>query len=421
MNSNSNEPTNYKSQQNDDQTIAHEYIATQIVSSNNYIPNELLQHHSQHHHLKKLDFQSTKDSGMIVVYSSPVQDTPTQLLTTNPMTAKYVELGHEESQMQMIAPNDDSDKSDCETNELHDFKSKHVKRSLPHKKRLAKRLVSDNQPYTPTQEEHFGIVLTNEETNNIRFPQIATYDCTLCPGVGFVDQFQFYKHLKMHYEADAMRASLVDQKSRDMQQEVGENLIINHQSNGNVVPENLIESLDDTTVDIKSNIPQVIDEFNEFSEPEDMMEDFRKEVEKVVKTIGENDCVETSEWFEPNDEMHDEPQGVVEQNVDLQIYQISNNVVQQTFDHIQRTSNDVVLHQPTPAELKSFDHDDDYRDDDGDYEEDEENEEEEEEEDEDDKKTLEQLRKETMEEVSKFLFMTLTSIKLIFFFHTITE
>lgn len=405
MNSNSNEPTNYKSQQNDDQTIAHEYLATQIVSSNNYIPNELLQH-PQHHHLKKLDFQP-KDSGMIVVYSSPVQDTPTQLLTTNPMTTKYVELGHEESQMQMIAPNDDSDKSDCETNELHEFKAKHVKRSLPHKKRLAKRIVSDNQPYTTTQEEHFGIVLSNEETNNIRFPQIATYECNLCPGVGFVEQFQFYKHLKMHYEADAMRASLVDQKSREMQQEVGENLIINHQSNGNVnvVPENLMETLDDTTVDIKSsNIPQVIDEFNEFSEPEDMMEDFRKEVEKVVETIGENDCgVEASQWFDANDEI--EPQ--VEQNVDLQIYQISNNVAQQQFDHIPRTSNDVVLHQPTPAELKSFDHDDDYRDDDGDYEDDEENEdeEEEEEEDEDDKKTLEQLRKETMEEVSEIHFI----------------
>jgi hypothetical protein len=92
-----------------------------------------------------------------------------------------------------------------------------------------------------------------------------------------------------------------------------------------------------------------------------------------------------------------------DQNVDLQIYQ---EISQPTnYATIQRSSNDVVMHQPTPAELKSFDHhveNFDERDDDmdEDYEDDESNEEEDEE-DEDDKKTLEQLRKETIEEVSK--------------------
>lgn len=398
LNSNSNEPTNYKSQQNDE-TIAHEYIATQIVS-NNYIQNELL--HPQQHHLKKIDFAQAKDSGMIVVYSNTaVSDASPQLL--NPMTStKYVELGQEESQMQMIAPNDDSDKSDCETNYFHegyrsDFKSKHVKRSLPHKKRIAKRIVSDNQPYSNQQEEHFGIVLTNEETNNIRFPAMPNYECNICPGLQFVQQFEFYMHLKKHYEADEEMRAVEQQKSKVLQQEVGENLIINHQGNGNDVSEHLmvgrtlVENLDDSSVDIKSNIPQVIDEFNEFSEPEDMMEDFRKEVEKVVETIGENDCVETSQWFNPDD---DDMTPQVEQNVNLQIYQD----IQATsnFDHLPRTSNDVILHQPTPAELKSFDHVDDFDRDDDDYEEEDENEEEE---DEDDKKTLDQLRKETIEEV----------------------
>jgi hypothetical protein len=403
MNSNSNEPTNYKSQQNDDQSIAHEYLETQIVSSNNYIPNELL--HQQHHlpMKSKIDFSQSKDSSMILVYSQSVQDAP-QILTNSMTTAKYVDLGHEESQMQMIATNEDSDKSDCETNELHEFKAKHVKRNLPHKKRIAKRIVSDNnQPYNTTQEEHFGMVLAD---NNMRFPAIASYECSICPNLAFVHQFEFFLHLKKHYEADEQnRAVVVDQKSREIHQEVGENLIINHQSNGNIVPENIMETLDESADDMKGNIPQVIDEFNEFSEPEDMMEDFRKEVEKVVETIGENDCVETSRWFNPDDEI--EPQ--VEQNVDLQIYQIADNVAPQTFDHIPRATNDVVLHQPTPAELKSFDHEDDYdRDDDGDYDDDEENEEDEE--DEDDKKTLEQLRKETMEEVSDVILIYMNLI-----------
>lgn len=427
LSSNSNEPTNYKTHhQHNDESIAHDYITTQIVS-NNYISHELL-HQPPH---RKIDFQQAKDSSILLqVYSDPsnsaaiIQSSNGQPPLLTPMTGKYVDMRHvatasEEHQMQMIAPNDDSDKSDCEANDLNDFKTsmKLVKRSLPHKKRIAKRIVSDNlQPYNNQQEEHFGIVLPNDETNNIRFN--ANFVCNLCGDV-MEHQIDFYIHLKKHYEPNLHMNAAVDDTEDHKPNRivvttnlVGENLIINHQNNEDDVDGvsgNLIESLEDSSENIKENEmhhQQVMDEFNEFSEPEDMMEDFRKEVEKVVETIGENDCGE-AQWasvMNYQDEDIEEPQD--EQNVDLHMYQeISQNVVPTNYTTIQRTSNEVVMHQPTPAELKSFDNVEDFvnRDDemDDDYE-DEESNEEEDEEDEDDKKTLEQLRKETIEEVNKF-------------------
>lgn len=395
----SNEPTNYKTHHHNDESIAHDYITTQIVS-NNYMAHDLL--HQTPHHLKKLDFQQAKESGILLqVYGDPnssiIQNSNVQPSLLTPMTTKYVE------QMHMIAPNDDSDKSDCEAAELQ-ASSKHVKRNLPHKKRIAKRIVSDNQPYTNQQEEHFGIVLPNDETNNIRFN--PNYVCNLCGDI-MDHQLEFYIHLKKHYEPDSQPDSVAadnpDQKSNRivLTNMVGENLIINQNTEN--VSGNLIESMAEEKEDEMHN--QVIDEFNEFSEPEDMMEDFRKEVEKVVETIGENDVAE-AQWAVSvmnyqDDEDIDEAQE--DQNVDLHMYQDMSQPTNYTT--IQRTSNEAVMHQPTPAELKSFDVDHfDERDDD-DIDEDYEEEESIEEEDEDDKMTLEELRKETIKEVHISIFI----------------
>lgn len=422
-NSSNNEPTSYKTHHhsNSDDAITHEYIATQMM---------LQQHQPQStgHHLKKMDFQQSKDSNILLqVYGDPSGNNSAQMLQNanvqppllTPLSAKYFDMRQhaidehqqqQHQQLQMIAQNDESDKSDCDA--FCEPLTKPVKsRSLPHKKRIAKRIVSDNhQPYTnQQQEEHCGIaiVLPNDETNNIRYTN-PSFACSLCGDI-MDHQLDFYIHLKKHYEPEMQPAVPVQAEQQQKPSRivlttelVGENLIINQNNEAN-----LIESLADSAENLKSNEmhQQVIDEFDEFSEPEDMMEDFRKEVEKVVETIGENDVGEAQWVMNYQDEDMDEPQDD-QNNVELQIYQ---EISQPTnYTTVPRAPNEVVgMHQPTPAELKSFDHvenfdecdDDDYHDDD------ESNEDEEESEDE---KTLEQLRKETIEEVSRIQLKSVT-------------
>lgn len=86
-------------------------------------------------------------------------------------------------------------------------------------------------------------------------------------------------HLKEHYEPIAD-----DPKLKDATIIADENLTLHHHHDA---PENLmIDSLEDSQDEIKIEEINGDDAF-EFSEPEDM-EDFRKEVAKVVETIGEN-------------------------------------------------------------------------------------------------------------------------------------
>jgi hypothetical protein len=64
----------------------------------------------------------------------------------------------------------------------------------------------------------------------------------------------------------------------------------NNENNVDIVPANLSLQIE-SAENIKENLIQVMDEFNDFSKSEDMMEALRKEVEKVVETIKtENDC-----------------------------------------------------------------------------------------------------------------------------------
>jgi hypothetical protein len=84
----------------------------------------------------------------------------------------------------------------------------------------------------------------------------------------------------------------------DSECEQEENMMMNYRE---LIPEKLIDSFEDSQEDIKHEeiqreaLPE-IDEFNEFSEPEDMMEDLRKEVEKVVETIEDNECLPETSW-----------------------------------------------------------------------------------------------------------------------------
>ena len=174
-------------------------------------------------------------------------------------------------------------------------------------------------------------------------------------------------------------------QDRDPHECETQNLIINHRHQvdvGSSLPEKLIESLDDSQEQIKDEeiqretLPE-IDEFNEFSEPEDMMEDLRKEVEKVVETIADNDCLREATWnYQVTEEMDEND----EQAEDLQIYSttelIQNNVESSIDSHYEEIDNvdNVDNNEIVPQEdTRNFDSDFD-------------------EEDEEDDKPLEQVR-----------------------------
>lgn len=125
------------------------------------------------------------------------------------------------------------------------------------------------------------------------------FECNIC-GIGFGDQLEFFMHLKQHYEPPVHQH--MPKRKREVDCVTVENLIIHRNQQVEVVDSLPIESLDDSQSNIKDeesqrgeNLPE-IDEFNEFSEPEDLMEDLRKEVEKVVENIADNDCMRDATW-----------------------------------------------------------------------------------------------------------------------------
>lgn len=191
--------------------------------------------------------------------------------------------------------------------------------------------------------------------------------------MGILDQLQFFIHLKNHYEP---QMQLHEDKRKHQQQdgsefESDEKMMMEqrHHQLGvvNSLPEKLIESLEDSQENIKDEVVQreplpEIDEFNEFSEPEDMMEDLRKEVEKVVETIDDNECLPESTWnYQVNDDIEENNA----QPDDLHLY--SENLIQSTanssigshYDEMDQgdDSQQNVIHQS--AETRSFDSEDD--------------------------------------------------------------
>lgn len=128
------------------------------------------------------------------------------------------------------------------------------------------------------------------------------------------------------------------------------------------VPESLIESLEDSQENIKEELQREplpeIDEFNEFSDEEVMMEDLRKEVEKVVETIADNECLPEATW-----NYQDEIEEQEEAPEDLQLY--SENL-EANYDDIENSevANDndnssLINHNDDPRDDSEDDDDED--------------------------------------------------------------
>lgn len=150
----------------------------------NFLPNEvnLLHHHKVSKVLKAEKFKQdqdimralyNQDQSTTIITSSNIQSQQTSLPLLTPL--KYVEYhsnivgaGNEE---QLIIAEAESDKSDCESgdHELHKTPSK-----LPHKKRIAKKLNS-NQPYN---HQEFSLMMPTEDPNmrNMQAQNVRTLD-----------------------------------------------------------------------------------------------------------------------------------------------------------------------------------------------------------------------------------------------------
>lgn len=172
-------------------------------------------------------------------------------------------------------------------------------------------------------------------------------------------------HLKQHYEPPMHPVHMERKPNSDC--ETDETMIITgRQHQVDVSSENLIEALDDSQENIKDeeDIPReplpIIDEFNEFSEQEeDMMEDLRKEVDKVVETIGDNACLSEGTWnYQASDEIDTDNE--VQNDDDLQLYSENLN---SNYDEIEQgnpTAEDApFVHQNIEtSNYKSEDEDD---------------------------------------------------------------
>lgn len=135
-----------------------------------------------------------------------------------------------------------------------------------------------------------------------------------------------------------------------------ENLMMNHRQHQIDQASNLIESLEDQQRNIKDEeemqrepLPE-IDEFNEFSEPEDMMEDLRKEVEKVVETIADHDLPEATWSYQVSEIVENDAQ-----TEDLQLY---SNDLDSSYDGIDNSVDNAAIEQQN-NEATNFESDDD--------------------------------------------------------------
>lgn len=192
--------------------------------------------------------------------------------------------------------------------------------------------------------------------------------------MGILDQLSFFIHLKSHYEPPMqMHQDKRKHQEEDdrVEYESAEKMIMDHRHHhngaGDSLPEKLIESLEESHENIKDEVIQreplaEIDEFNEFSEPEDMMEDLRKEVEKVVETIDDNECLPESTW---NYQVADDIEESVAQPDDLHLYSENlipsgaNSSIGSHYDEMDQgdDSQQNVIHQS--ADTRNFDSDDD--------------------------------------------------------------
>lgn len=143
------------------------------------------------------------------------------------------------------------------------------------------------------------------------------------------------------------------------------NLVMSHRhQHVEALPEKLIASLEDSHKHIKEEELQLpieplpeMDEFNEFSEPEDMMEDLRKEVEKVVETIEDNECLSEATW---NYQVTDQIEEHEAQPEELQLYSDNLNAESSLGSHYDEIDNaDNVNSAQEPTDSRNFDSEDD--------------------------------------------------------------
>jgi hypothetical protein len=249
---------------------------------------------------------------------------------------------------QMMVTNDDSDGDFEELSDLHKTpSSKHVKRNLPHKKRIAKKL---NQPYT----NEYELIMPS----SLPVTTQPIFECNIC-GAGIPDQLQFFVHLKGHYEPPQLQ--MVEAKRKESI-EAEEMAMMDHRHHHHHHQDevNVVVASQDNIKD-EEIPPNVMDEFNEFSEPEDMMEDLRKEVEKVVETIADNDCDQQHWNYQVPDEIEEETDE--HNNDDLQLYsenliQSNPNSIDSTYDDIDNAGdNTAMIDQAT--DMRGYDTEDD--------------------------------------------------------------
>ncbi|XP_014225144.1 zinc finger protein 37 homolog [Trichogramma pretiosum] len=136
-----------------------------------------------------------------------------------------------------------------------------IRRSLPHKKRIAKKLKQQSKKVGQKKDsaslDQTGVIVTEVESKS----QGNIFKCEIC-GMRCNAQLTFFEHLKSHYEP-------VKEEKKTMNQPVNNNITINMLgSSVQGVVENVIE---------------------EFSEPEDLMEGIRDVVEETGAHIDDDE------------------------------------------------------------------------------------------------------------------------------------
>ncbi|XP_058807086.1 GDNF-inducible zinc finger protein 1-like [Phymastichus coffea] len=133
-----------------------------------------------------------------------------------------------------------------------------LKRTLPHKKRIPRKLKHQSKKNVIKKESPRSNQSATSDTVNKN--QMLTFKCELC-GVKLNGQFKFFEHLKSHYEPLKEETKLV-----------------NATISKSIIP---LPSLQDST-----GVETVIEEF---SEPEDIMEGIRGVVEETGAQIDDDD------------------------------------------------------------------------------------------------------------------------------------
>lgn len=174
-------------------------------------------------------------------------------------------------------------------NEKNDSRS--AKKSLPHKKRITKKLKRGCATQKKFKCSTCDEVFTNHDEfeqheeacpNNSVQSQNNPFSCQLCK-TGFADQLQFFEHLKSHYEPSASATASVKTDPEDTPPQVELEAPLKEEQDTN--PKDILSNLLNLTCVVcnktfrkqktyDNHMKEVHEkyELNEFSEPEDLME-----------------------------------------------------------------------------------------------------------------------------------------------------